>query len=197
STLYEQRKESRTLSAEFTLAATGFAADHEVTVGVLIQAAWAILLSRYMGTDDVVFGVTRSGRRSFPRAEEIVKPLINTIPFRVRVEHSLPVSGFIHKIRSLMLELRPYESVPLDLLLERAGKSPFNALYVYDNITPQESFRNLGGPWSQRTITRFQRTDSELTLAAYGAPSMTLDLIYDTALFTATTAAAMTRHLEA
>ncbi|MBC8824490.1 hypothetical protein IAI11_29425, partial [Escherichia coli] len=35
---------------------------HRVTLNVLIRAVWALVLRRHAGTDDVVFGVTVSGR---------------------------------------------------------------------------------------------------------------------------------------
>jgi hypothetical protein len=40
------------------------AAEQHVTVGMLLQAAWAVLLGRYSGESDVVFGVTVSGRNT-------------------------------------------------------------------------------------------------------------------------------------
>ena len=39
-----------------------FARQHRLTVNTLAQGAWALLLSRYSGDDDVLFGVTVSGR---------------------------------------------------------------------------------------------------------------------------------------
>ena len=39
-----------------------FARRHRLTVNTLVQGAWALLLSRYGGAEDVVFGVTVAGR---------------------------------------------------------------------------------------------------------------------------------------
>ena len=38
------------------------ARQHQLTLNTLVQGAWALLLNRYSGEDDVVFGVTVSGR---------------------------------------------------------------------------------------------------------------------------------------
>src|SRR3954468_1763235 len=39
------------------------AKENGVTLNTMLQAAWALLLSRYSGEDDVVFGAVRAGRR--------------------------------------------------------------------------------------------------------------------------------------
>src|SRR5262249_29154721 len=63
------------------------AAEQRVTVGTLLQAAWAMLLSRYSGEAGVVFGVTVSGRDiGLPDIDGMVGLLINTLPLRLRIE---------------------------------------------------------------------------------------------------------------
>src|SRR5262249_47821526 len=48
---------------------------------------WAMLLSRYSGEADVVFGVTVSGRDiGLPDIDGMVGLLINTLPLRLRIE---------------------------------------------------------------------------------------------------------------
>ena len=50
----------------FTAAATtalqAFARQHQVTLNTLVQAAWGLVLARYSGERDVIFGATVSGR---------------------------------------------------------------------------------------------------------------------------------------
>ena len=59
---------------------------HRLTLNTLLQGAWALLLSRYSGEEDVVFGAIRACRRSTVEgAESIVGLFINTVPVRVRV----------------------------------------------------------------------------------------------------------------
>ena len=50
------------LDTATTKALTAFARSRRLTLGTLIQGAWAILLSRYSGRHDVIFGTTVSGR---------------------------------------------------------------------------------------------------------------------------------------
>ena len=50
------------LSPTTTAALRGLATAHDLTLNTLVQGAWALLLSRYSGESDVVFGATRACR---------------------------------------------------------------------------------------------------------------------------------------
>src|SRR5262249_4104401 len=54
------------LSAAATAALAAFARAHDLTMNTLVQGAWALALGAHGGEEDVVFGETRSGRRSAP-----------------------------------------------------------------------------------------------------------------------------------
>ena len=47
-----------------TLELRKLAEEHQVTLNTLLQGVWALLLSRYSGKEEVVFGVTRACRKS-------------------------------------------------------------------------------------------------------------------------------------
>ena len=58
-----------------------------VTLNTLLQMAWALVLSRLTDRDDVVFGVTVSGRPAeLSGVETMVGLFINTVPLRVRLD---------------------------------------------------------------------------------------------------------------
>jgi len=50
------------LTAETTAGLQSLARRQKLTLNTLIQGAWAMLLSRYSGSDDIVFGTAVSGR---------------------------------------------------------------------------------------------------------------------------------------
>ncbi|KAB8321325.1 non-ribosomal peptide synthetase, partial [Tolypothrix campylonemoides VB511288] len=90
-----------TLSTATTTELVSFARNHQLTLNTLVQAAWAILLLRYSGETDVVFGVTVSGRTAaITGVESIVGLFINTLPMRVTLSGEdtvLPKLKQIHK----------------------------------------------------------------------------------------------------
>ncbi|MCP4661724.1 MAG: non-ribosomal peptide synthetase, partial [bacterium] len=60
---------------------------HRLTLNTLMQGAWALLLGRYSGHHDVLFGATVSGRPAeLAGVESIAGLFINTLPVRVRVD---------------------------------------------------------------------------------------------------------------
>ncbi|MGA2589395.1 MAG: amino acid adenylation domain-containing protein [Bryobacteraceae bacterium] len=192
---------SATCSPELTGRIQEFARRHEVTAGTLVQCAWGLLLSRYSGMPEVVFGVTRAGRRSPTGAANMVGLLINTLPFRMAAPPDAPVLPWLKQVREQVLATREHEHTPLSKLREwnilPPGMAPFDSLFVYEHERPADTMRKLGGNWRRRTLTRVQRTDSPLTLAAYGEPLLSLDVIYDTRLYCRDTIAGIAGHLEA
>ena len=55
-----------------------------MTLNTLLQAAFGVLLGRLSGRDDVVFGVTVSGRPAeLAGVEQMVGLFINTLPLRL------------------------------------------------------------------------------------------------------------------
>ena len=72
------------LSARLTAALSEQARRQGLTLNSMLQAAWAVLLGRLLGREDVVFGVTVAGRApELPGIESMVGLFINTLPLRV------------------------------------------------------------------------------------------------------------------
>ncbi|HLP61954.1 MAG TPA: condensation domain-containing protein, partial [Candidatus Deferrimicrobium sp.] len=70
---YKNETVSFTFSAQETAAFYQLAAAHDITVNILAQVMWGILLSKYNGKDDVIFGAVVSGRPSqLPGVETMV-----------------------------------------------------------------------------------------------------------------------------
>ncbi|MCM3923703.1 condensation domain-containing protein, partial [Frankia sp. AiPs1] len=84
------------------------AREHGVTLSTVVQAAWAITLSRFVGRGDVVFGATVSGRPpEIAGVESMVGLFINTVPVRVTVDPAETVAallGRLHRTQSETLE---------------------------------------------------------------------------------------------
>src|SRR5947209_19786567 len=91
STRLPQRTELQ-LDAQTTARLVNGARSRRVTLNTLLQAAWATIVSRLTDRDDVVFGVTVSGRPAeLAGVETMVGLFINTVPLRVRLDASAPV----------------------------------------------------------------------------------------------------------
>lgn len=117
------------LGSEATERITSAARARQVTVHTLVQAAWALLLARWTGRDDVVFGVTESGRpESLPGASEIVGQLCSAVPLRVRVPATVS-ADWLRSVQQSQATLRDMAAVGLDEVAMRALRSPAGTLY--------------------------------------------------------------------
>src|SRR5262249_49192263 len=64
----------------------------QVTLNTLVQGAWALLLARWSGEDDVIFGAVTAGRpTALPGVEKRVGLFVNTLPVRVRAAWTAPL----------------------------------------------------------------------------------------------------------
>ena len=79
-----------------------------------MQLAWANVIAHWTASNDVVFGVTVSGRGS--EVEEIgniVGPTIATIPLRVRIEPNASIQNMLLAVQELTTEMKPFEQAGL------------------------------------------------------------------------------------
>ena len=98
------------LSRETTAALRSLAQQHHLTLNTLVQGAWALLLSRYSGEEDVVFGATVSGRPTdLPESEFMIGLFINTLPVRVRVPPEALVVDWLKGLQGQLVDMRQYE----------------------------------------------------------------------------------------
>ena len=91
-------------------ATIGFPAQHIASLAIMIEAAWAILLGRYTDSEDVCFGVVRSGRTApVIGIDTIVGPTIVSIPRRLRPTRTLRTLDFIRQVEEMTSEALPWE----------------------------------------------------------------------------------------
>lgn len=161
------------------------AARAGVTLATMVLAAWGIVLARCSGKADAVFGVTRSGRYLVPAAAEMVGCLITTVPARVRLDPELKLDGLLRQVRADQLSLHSHEHVSLGAIKAQTDLAPeqplFETLVMFERQTLAHRMSLLGGRWSGRSLALYEEGAQPMTLAAYGAPSLSLQLEYDPA----------------
>jgi len=117
---------------------TRFIARHNITPAVLFYGAWALLLQKYCNCDDVIFGVTVSGRSAkIPGIEHMVGLFINTLPLRVRFYPGESITDMLRRLHHTLRAREAYESTPLIKVWQysREGmkEEPFNTIVVVEN----------------------------------------------------------------
>jgi amino acid adenylation domain-containing protein/non-ribosomal peptide synthase protein (TIGR01720 family) len=85
-----------------------------VTLNVVMQSIWAIILAKYNDKQDVVFGVVVSGRPSeIEGVESIVGLFINTVPVRIRTDPNAQFSHLLQKVQEDAVASEPYHHYSL------------------------------------------------------------------------------------
>ncbi len=110
----EQGSVSTLLTPDLYGALQARAAECGVTVAVVLQSIWAVVLSRYNDRDDVVFGLVVSGRPAEVEGiESMVGNLINTVAVRVRLDRGMSWRSLAEKIQEESLLAAPHHHYPL------------------------------------------------------------------------------------
>jgi amino acid adenylation domain-containing protein/non-ribosomal peptide synthase protein (TIGR01720 family)/FkbM family methyltransferase len=178
-----------------------FARRHQLTVNTLVQAAWALLLSRYSGTDDVVFGAVVSGRPAeLAGVESMIGLFINTIPVRVQTPSETRVLPWLQRLQAEQLALREAEHAPL-VQVQRWSEVPsgiplFDTLVVFENYPVDSQVGKDLADLQIRRVGLFEQTSYPLTLSASCSSELSLSIDHDACRFDAATIRGMLFHLE-
>lgn len=174
---------------------------HQLTLNTVIQGAWALLLSRYSGEDDVVFGATVSGRPpDLPDAETMIGLFINTLPVRVRIRQEASVADWLKELQTAQAELRQYEFSPLVDIQGWSevprGTPLFESILVFENYPISEAARGTGGTGVEiGNMRSAESTNYALTVAVMPGRRLTIDIGCDADRFDAETITRMLGHL--
>ncbi|CRG89598.1 Nonribosomal peptide synthetase 8 [Talaromyces islandicus] len=86
--------------------------DGKITPACILRTAWAILLSKYTDTEDVIFHSTVSGRAA-PVAgiNDIIGPTIATVPVRIHWESNQPILKLLEDVQNQSTAMIPFEQV--------------------------------------------------------------------------------------
>ncbi len=173
------------LNPSETLAIAQFAECHQITPNTLVQASWALLLSRHSNCGDVVFGAVRACRRSsVDEADAMVGLLMNSLPVRVTVDLDAPLVPWLQTLRAQHLAVRPYEHTPLPEVQSWSelprGMALFESLVMFE----RGDLRGAAG----RSIELIEQPSLPLVLIAHWEAQLTLRISYDRMRFDHATA---------
>ena len=115
-----------------------------LTLNIVTQAAWALVLGLHAARNDVVFGITTSGRPvDLDGAEGMIGLFINTVPARVRLASGDSVLDLLRTMHAEQVRRDEHSHLPLpeiQALSGVRGDTPlFGSLVVFENYP-------VGGP---------------------------------------------------
>ncbi|WP_102106854.1 non-ribosomal peptide synthetase [Oceaniglobus roseus] len=178
----------------------GMARDRGVTLFVLLYAAYAALVHRLSGQDDVVIGTPVAGRHR-DELKQVVGFLVNTLPLRSRLSQEERFSDFLAACAEAVAQGMAHQDLPFEAIVERVNprRSLSHAPIVQLTFLMTRPDEGTGG----QTVrgVRFEPRESpldtvkfELSLGVADIPgALPLDWNYATDLFEDDTVARFNR----
>ncbi|KAM5480395.1 nrps5 single domain, non-ribosomal peptide synthase-like protein [Microsporum canis] len=164
---YTQATLSRKLTVSVSTLESAAKDRFAVTPATLLYAAWGILIARYSGTDRTLLGAVLSGRNlDIPGVEDVIGPLINTLPLKVDATGSQSTSSFVHSVFRALCEILDYQWSSFAVIQEGSGCNPaklFETLFALQYDFPQAAWESTEA-FSPRDVRYTEATEVPLTV---------------------------------
>ncbi|MDP6740559.1 MAG: amino acid adenylation domain-containing protein [Planctomycetota bacterium] len=176
-----------------------FASKQHITLNTLLQGAWALMLSRYSGEDDVLLGAVVSGRpAALEGVENMVGLFINTLPVRVRAPENEQVLPWLQGLQAEQAELREYDYSPLVEIQgwsEVSREDPlFQSIFIFENYKKDAPLEELCQGLEIGEVQWFERHNFPLAAVAIPGEEFMLRLLYQTDVYSSQTITRMLGH---
>jgi len=165
------------------------------TLGVLLQAIWGLILTRWSGRDDVVFGIVASGRSlATPGIERLIGMFVNTLPVRVRLEQGDTLAALLARLQRQSDVGSAYDHVGL-ATIQAASALPaglLDHLLVLENFPAGEAAADTG--FSVVATHAAERTNYDFGILVHDDAELRVTFQYDASRIDAALIARVAAH---
>jgi amino acid adenylation domain-containing protein/non-ribosomal peptide synthase protein (TIGR01720 family) len=177
------RTQYRRLDRALTDDLVTLARSHHVTLNTVFVAIWALIVSRWAGTKDVVFGTTVAGRpASLEGAEQATGLFINTLPTRVRLPPAQRLGEWLNDIQRGQLDDRRFELASLADIQRWSdvpgGDALFESILVFENYPPLVD-RRLGDSINLGQAHHIEQSNYPLAVLVIPGDQLTVGMVHD------------------
>jgi amino acid adenylation domain-containing protein len=175
-------------------------ARQRVTAFAALLAGFAVLLSRYAATDDVVVGAPVAGRTR-REVEDLIGFFVNTLVLRLDVRGPATVGELLTHVQAAVTAAQAHQDVPFERLVEamrpnrRHGRHPlFQVMFNLEGAetgTPALGALSVDEVPVESGVSRF---DAVVTVRHRARRPDVVELEYSTELFEPATAARILAH---
>ncbi|EGX96627.1 non-ribosomal peptide synthase, putative [Cordyceps militaris CM01] len=140
------RRQSTTASLEGVESLRKFSEKHSVTMANVFQLAWALVLSKFVRSDDVLFGYVSSGRDvPVHEAHQIFGPFVNILVSRIKLDWDSSIAESLQSVQKRFFENLGQQRTPLvDIwhALKTGGRGLFNTYLSYRQLSSADGQRS-------------------------------------------------------
>ena len=108
------------LDRDLTLRLRRLARQHNVSLLVVLLAAWSVVLCRLAGQDEVVVGIPAANRLR-PELEDLVGFFVNTLALRIRLAEPLDAGALLSRVQKVLLDAQAHADLPFEQVVDLAG----------------------------------------------------------------------------
>ncbi|KAF2226215.1 hypothetical protein BDZ85DRAFT_317296 [Elsinoe ampelina] len=183
---------SRTLdSFDMTIQVPNYSRS-SFTLATVLQAAWAVVVSSYTSSQDIVFGTTRTGRDApVPSIQNIAGPTFATVPIRVAWQDDETVDSMLSMTQAQTVEGSTHQHIGLQTIKaiskDAAAACNFSTLLVVQ-VQHQRPLNDV--LFADHTmlgdISHFNPTDLMLQFTQEIDSSISINASYNSAILEAT-----------
>ncbi|MBF6352929.1 non-ribosomal peptide synthase/polyketide synthase [Nocardia flavorosea] len=129
------------IDAETHRALAALGRDRNATLFMVVHSAFAVLLSRLGGVDDIAIGTPVAGRGE-AALDDLIGMFVNTVVFRTRLDGDEPFTGLLARQREIDIAAFAHADVPFERLVEVLN--PIRSTARHPLFQVGLSFQNLG-----------------------------------------------------
>lgn len=126
-----------TLNEDYEEQINHFIKENEITLAIFIYTVWGLLLHKYSGHQDVVFGTTVSGRKAnIPHIDNTVGLFINTIPLRQKFDNEQDIADLLQETMQMVKDREDFEHTSLVNIKKYSNSNTdtmFHSIVVLEN----------------------------------------------------------------
>jgi len=178
---YQRAKERVQIDAQRTSQLTAMCKSYGITLNTLLETLFAILLSKYNDTKDIVFGTTVSGRAAeIEGVENTVGLFINTIPVRIRYDKNQTLESLLSQVMQNAIEAKAYHHYSLADIqnLTPLKTALINQLMVFENYPISQTKEEEAG-FSVENVHNFSQTNYDFIMVFFTADTISIDIEYN------------------
>jgi len=156
-----------------------------ITLNTAIQSAWALLLSAHNSCNDIVFGMTVSGRPAeIVNVENTLGLFINTVPLRIVIDKQVSLLEFWQQVQQQALSTESYHYYSLaDIQSQTELKQNLlNHVLVFENI-PQADTEDQGNAFVIKPTDMFEHPHYPFMLSINPDSLIEFTMIYDQSVY--------------
>ncbi len=181
------------LTEQMTSELRNLALKYHVSLNVIIQCVWGLLLCKYNNADDIVFGSVVSGRPAdLQEVENMVGLFLNTIPVRIITPQDESFEDLIKRVQKISMESQPYHYYPIaDIqMLSNLKQELIGTVVIFENYPFSEEMKKIGDifdlGFSIGSLKEFEQNNYNCALEVYPGKALLFELNYNGAVYNET-----------